>query len=110
MWYVLKANPNNLFLFSALVAACMGTYFSVPTISTPVISQAVFGGKDYSLIYAKISMFYIFASALGGTINGILFDLNQDYSLNFIVLAIMMLLAVLIAFVVSAKSGAKRPA
>lgn len=105
--YVLKESPNNVFLFSAIIAGCMGIYFSVPTISTPVISQAIFGGKDYSLIYAKISMFYILASALGGTINGILFDKNQNYSLNFIVFGVAILLAVLLAIAVSGKTKSK---
>lgn len=107
-WYVLAALPSNVLFFSALIAACMGIYFSVPTISTPVISQIVFRGNDYSLIYAKISMFYILASALGGTINGVLFDLNQNYFLNFIVMAAVILAAVVLAISVSVKMKEKQ--
>jgi Cyanate permease len=67
-----------------LAAFLYGVCYSGATVSTPLLTRAIFGGRDYSQIYSSISMVAALCSAFGFTIWGLIVDATGSYTIVFL--------------------------
>ncbi len=72
-------------------AFLFGVLFALVTVQTPLLTRTVFGMREYSGIYSRVSMISALAVALGATLWGAMLDF-LSFDIIFIVLIIIALL------------------
>ncbi|MDL2215490.1 MFS transporter [Ruminococcaceae bacterium OttesenSCG-928-N02] len=68
---------NILFLYAALVFAGLGIAFS--TVAYPVITQDLFGSKDYTAIYSNITLASNLGMTFGSPMTATIYDVTGSY-------------------------------
>lgn len=86
----------NIYIVFPIIILCVGLGCSSNTMANPIITQKLFGLRDYSSIYGILTS----VSALGGVIapiiNGYIFDVTGSYNLAFMVMIGVASIAILI--------------
>ncbi len=72
-------------MFGVLMAVCFGLGNMVGTVTSTTIPPAIFGMKDYSNIYAFLTMFITFSMGFGTTISSAVFDISGSYRMVWLI-------------------------
>lgn len=71
--------------FGVMLAVCFGLGNMVGTVTSTTIPPAIFGLKDYSHIYAFLTMFITGSMGFGTTVSSAIYDLSGSYRLVWLV-------------------------
>ena len=83
--YILAS--QSVFLYAGLLVSGLGISFA--TVGYPIVTQSLFGKKDYSAIYGIVSCASSIGSAIGSPVTAILFDKTGSYRASWIVWAVV---------------------
>lgn len=68
-------SPNMLYVGASL----FGLAFGLPTVEPPIVTRSIFGSKEYSAIFAYITMGTALIGGIGTYIFGYIFDLTGSF-------------------------------
>lgn len=85
------------FLPSQAIVLLVGSFlfgfvYACTTVQTPLLTRAVFGSRDYTNIYSRISMAGTLGAVLAATFWGIIIDMENGFALMFILSLVCMVL------------------
>ena len=83
--YTLAA--NSILLYAGIVISGLGIAFS--TVGYPIVTQGLFGRKDYSAIYGLVSCAGSVGTAIGSPITSMIFDMTGSYRSAWIMWAVV---------------------
>lgn len=94
----------SLFALPGVILYSMGT--AVPTVTMPLITEELFGNKEYGSIYSLLTAFSTIGLGVGPILGTLIFDTTQSYSFAW---SLMLVLAVtMAAFIWLAYTAKKR--
>lgn len=96
---LLTMQSNTIMMYVG--AVCFGSTLALCAVGAPLITKAIFGEKNYSEIFAQMSMCTYLVGAVGMSGVGFLYDISGSYDLGWIVgiaLSVLVIVLVLGAF------------
>ena len=87
-------------------AVCFGSTLALCAVGAPLLTKAIFGEKNYSEIFAQMSVCTYLVGAVGMSGVGFLYDMTGTYDLGWIlgiVMAAIVIVCVLGAFAAKKK-------
>jgi MFS family permease len=87
-------------------AFLFGFVYACTTVQTPLLTRAVFGNRDYTNIYSRISMAGTLGGVIASTFWAVIVDMNNGFMLMFLLSAVCMVLCFLLG-IYALKSGEK---
>lgn len=75
-----------------------GFVYACTTVESPLLTREVFGSRDYTNIYSRISMVSALAGAFAAVFWGFIVDLPNGYTLMFVLSLILMVLCLATGF------------
>lgn len=90
-----------MFLGFQYIALLVGSFlfgfvYACTTVQSPLLTRTVFGSKDYTSIYSRVSMVGTFCSAIASVLWGIIVDLPNGFNLMFILSIAVMVVSFLL--------------
>ena len=83
-----------------------GFVYACTTVESPLLTRTVFGSRDYTNIYSRISMVSALFGAFAAVFWGFIVDLPNGYLLMFVLSLLIMVLSLFCGFV-ALRQGAK---
>lgn len=83
-----------------------GFVYACTTVESPLLTRTVFGSRDYTNIYSRISMVSALFGAFAAVFWGFIVDLPNGYLLMFVLSLLIMVLSLICGFV-ALRQGAK---
>ena len=81
---LLFTTPERAFLAYAM-ALLVGFSVCISTVGPPMLTSTIFGMKDYASLYGLIYALFLVGCVLGPVICGLVYELNQSYTLVWII-------------------------
>ena len=91
MWFI----PSQAVILM-IGAFLFGFVYACTTVQTPLLTRAVFGSRDYTNIYSRVSMVGALASAFAAVFWGWIIDLPNGFSLMFALSIVCMVVSFLL--------------
>ncbi|HWQ74156.1 MAG TPA: MFS transporter [Syntrophomonas sp.] len=102
MFVLIAGAGSATFLYVA--AALFGLAFGLPTVEPPILTRATFGSKDYSAIFAYITMGTALVGGIGTYVFGYIFDVTGSFA-GAIWLCLICYVAAFILTVIAVQGG-----
>lgn len=96
-WYSMGLTP--IWLYSGVIISGYGSALS--SVSYPVITQSLFGKKDYATIYGYSSVASSLGTATGPFIVSAIYDILGSYQRAWVVLSVLCILATALYFIMN---------
>ena len=96
---------NKLMLPLIVIGQCFGSSFG--TVGVPVITQNLFGKRDYSQCYGFIAACSSVGGAISPTLNGAVFDRMGSYNPAFLLWISLLIVALCVFYIVLPRSEKK---
>lgn len=91
MWFV----PLQIVVLM-VGAFLFGVVYACTTVQTPLLTRSVFGARDYTNIYSRVSMAGTLGAVVASTFWGWIIDLPNGFSLMFILSIVCMVVSLLL--------------
>ncbi len=92
---------NNIYLLILIIGSGIGGAYG--TVGPPVMTQSLYGRRDYSSIYGITFAANAIGGALGPFLSGVIYDLTGNYILGFKLMLLFTLISLIIYWLVLPK-------
>jgi len=91
-------------VLSYVMAVCLGLSVCIAKVGPPMLTSTIFGMKDYSFLYGLNYTIFLVGSVTGPVLCGILYQINESYSMVWII-NIIFAVGMFFMSVVATKAG-----